>query len=568
MFHSASTIGPIPHSKGNCHGDDYSRMVRVRSKFICLLFGRGVRPDRFFLTNSTNGWRTSLAMFVFCFLPLALNASTTPATINSLACSRLSLTGTAEDLCEVTLTEPAPKTGLVVSLSSSYAAVRLPGSVTVAANATTAAFTADVQYRDMSSRSVILKASVGATYKILLMELIPATRILHVSSTTVAFGSIVLNQPATLPLTLQSTGNLSVTIDSATITGSGFTISGVNFPIRLHSGESATLNVHFDPSVQAFEPGQIIFATNSNRGTKTVVNLTGTGKPLAPATIRSLACNLGSINGPGTDSCTVTLTGEAPRGGDVIGLVSSSASVVVPAKVTVPANATSITFAAAVSMVSKAQAVTLTATLPPASAFGNTQRFVLQLQATMTTSQLTTDATSISFGVVRVKSPTTQIVTLKSTGTGPLIITAAKLAGNGFSMSGPTFPLTLNPSQTATVSLEFDPASAGPASGQLALTSNSTTNGTALISLNGTGAFEVDLTWDPPTESPTPVAGYSVFRSADGGNTYQLLVSDLPETAYSDASVVSSGIYDYFVESVDAFGSLSVPSDIFSVLIP
>jgi hypothetical protein len=45
----------------------------------------------------------------------------------------------------------------------------------------------------------------------------------------------------------------------------------------------------------------------------------------------------------------------------------------------------------------------------------------------------------------------------------------------------------LNPGQAATLSVEFDPTAAGAATGQLTITSNSSANGTAVISLSGTG---------------------------------------------------------------------------------
>ena len=41
-------------------------------------------------------------------------------------------------------------------------------------------------------------------------------------------------------------------------------------------------------------------------------------------------------------------------------------------------------------------------------------------------------------------------MTLSSTGTAPVTINSAALSGTGFTMSGATFPVTLNPTQSAT----------------------------------------------------------------------------------------------------------------------
>ena len=161
-----------------------------------------------------------------------------------------------------------------------------------------------------------------------------------------------------------------------------------------------------------------------------------------------------------------------------VGLTSSNAAVTVPATVVVPANATSAGFTATVSSVTTAQAVTLTA-----SAGGVSKTFALQLNAAVPT--LTVSPTSLAFGNVTVNTPSTLPVTLSSTGTAPVTINSATLSGTGFTMSGATFPVTLNPTQSVTLNVQFDPATAAAATGQLTIQSNSSTNGTAVVSLTG-----------------------------------------------------------------------------------
>ena len=139
---------------------------------------------------------------------------------------------------------------------------------------------------------------------------------------------------------------------------------------------------------------------------------------------------------------------------------------------------------------------------------------------------LSVNATTIAFGDVDLNSPATQSLTLSSTGTAAVTVSAVTVAGTGFTVSGATFPLTLNPSQTATLSIEFDPTAAGAVSGSLTLTSNSSTGSSIAITLTGTGettSYEVNLTWNAPTSSSDPVAGYNVYRSPSGGTSYQEL---------------------------------------------
>ena len=291
----------------------------------------------------------------------------------------------------------------------------------------------------------------------------------------------------------------------------------------------------------------------------------GKGASTNLPTLSALSCSSASMTGPGTDSCTVTLTAAAPGGGISIGLSSSNSAVTVPTAVTVPNNATSVGFTATVSSVSSTQSATLTA-----SANGTSKSFALQLNAYTPT--LSINATSIAFGNVVVNTAVTQSVTLTSTGTGPVTISAAKLTGTGFTLSGPTFPLTLNPSQTATLNVQFDPATSGAATGQLTITSNSSTNGTAVISLSGTGevlSHQVDLTWNAPSSPSDPIAGYNVYRSSNGGSSYQRVnSSEVTQTTYLDASVQSGLAYKYVVKSVDSSGVESAPSNTTSVTIP
>jgi fibronectin type 3 domain-containing protein len=137
-------------------------------------------------------------------------------------------------------------------------------------------------------------------------------------------------------------------------------------------------------------------------------------------------------------------------------------------------------------------------------------------------------------------------------------------------MSGATFPVTLNPTLAITLDVQFDPIATGAAAGQVTIQSNSSTNGTVVVGLSGTGIqHQVDLSWDAPSSSPDPVAGYNVYRSTGGSSTYQLLNSSVDsQTTYVDSTVQSGLTYDYIVESVDSSGVESTPSNEVTATIP
>ncbi|MGB9291109.1 MAG: choice-of-anchor D domain-containing protein [Terracidiphilus sp.] len=298
----------------------------------------------------------------------------------------------------------------------------------------------------------------------------------------------------------------------------------------------------------------------STRGSS-AVSLSGTGVPVLTA----LSCASGSMSSAGTDSCTVTLNAAAAGGGFTVNLASNNSAVTVPASVTVAAGATSASFTATISSVSSGAAVTLSA-----NAGSVTETFSLQLGTATPT--LSVNVTSLVFGDVNLNTPTTQSVILTSTGTASVTVSAATVIGTGFTVSGATFPLTLTPNQTATLTVQFDPTTAGAVTGQLTITSNSSTDPSAVISLSGTGAassYEVNVTWIAPVNSSDPVASYNVYRAPSGGSSYQQLnTSPVAETAYTDTTVQNGQTYDYIVESVDASGVTSVPSTIAAVNVP
>jgi hypothetical protein len=161
---------------------------------------------------------------------------------------------------------------------------------------------------------------------------------------------------------------------------------------------------------------------------------------------------------------------------------------------------------------------------------------------------------------------------LTSSGTAPVTINSAALQATGFSDSGATFPVTLNPNQSVTLQLQFDPTATGAATGMLTINSNSTTGGTTQVTLSGSGTavqHEIDLTWNAPSSSPDPVAGYNVYRSTNGGGAFtKLNSSPASQVAYTDTAVQSGTTYTYEVKSVDANGVESTPSNEINLTVP
>jgi len=292
---------------------------------------------------------------------------------------------------------------------------------------------------------------------------------LTVSAASLSFGSVAVNSSTTQSLTLTSTGTSPVTVNSASITGTGFTIVAASFPMTLNPAQSVTLQVQFLPTASGAASGQITISSDSASGGTAVVALSGTGAAANP--------------------------------------------------------------------------------------------------------QLTVSTASLSFGSVSVSTATTLSLTLTSTGTSPVTVNSASITGTGFTILGGSFPITLNPAQTATLQIQFLPTVSGAASGQITISSNSTSGGTAVVALSGTGTattHSVALSWDAPSATSDPVTGYNVYR-AEGSGSFQLVNSSpiMPTTyTYTDDNVVSGTTYNYIAKSVDASGVESIASNQITLTIP
>ena len=789
---------------------------------------------------------------------------TEPVSVSAMSCASGSITGAGTDACTVTLNAAAGTGGQAVSLSSSATAVTVPSSLTVAAGASSASFTATISAVS-SAETATLTASSGGGTETYAISLGAAVSTLTVSGTSVSFGTVSVGATGSGSVTLSSTGTVAVTVSAGSVSGTGYTISGVSFPLTLNPGQTATLDVAFNPTAAGSVSGSVTLTSNSSSGETSTISLSGTGQPV----LSGLTCTSGSITGAASDACTVTLNAAAGTAGFPVSLASSSTMVTVPASVTVAAGTASASFSASVSAVSTTQTATISASatsadpsfviqlnpvtttaihlnahgvtdigatltaspitvllsnvaagdlivcevslesaatfasvsdpingtyspalamhtnapisqqlgifaIPNAAAgsysvsvawtggaqsyqamscqswtgvatsapqdttmseqqdgtsanatagslltpaavgelvignamIGNNSvtagtnytitdvaaitqvfpeywiqttatatnapyvnptnsswtdqmvafkpissgagtvapsitsataasgtvgsSFSYQITATNTPTsygatglpagltvssstglisgtptatgtsavtltatnaegtgtaslsltiaagqpELSVNATSVPFGDVTEGSPAFQSVTLSSSGTAAVTVSAGSVSGSGYTISGVSFPATLNPGATATLEIEFDPATAGVSNGTITLTSNSSTGTTSTISLSGTGVTssssnEVTLTWDAPTDSSDPVAGYNIYRAVSGSYGYQMLNSSVDtSTGFTDTTVAANTSYTYYVESVDAEGNQSAPSNTYAVSIP
>ena len=181
---------------------------------------------------------------------------------------------------------------------------------------------------------------------------------------------------------------------------------------------------------------------------------------------------------------------------------------------------------------------------------------------------LTSSSANVAFGNVAVGTSTAQLVTLTNTGGSDVKISSVDVSGSGLSASGGS-NVTLTPNQSVTLSVNFDPASAGQVTGSLSVSSDAS-NPDLVIGVTGTGFTQnvqqsVKLSWQP---SPSVVIGYYVYRGPAAGNLSKLTGTIDPSTSYTDNSVVEGQTYVYAVTAVDSSKVESTQSNPVTITIP
>ena len=369
-----------------------------------------------------------------------------------------------------------------------------------------------------------------------------ATATIVASPNSIDFGTVSVGQTSTNALSLMNRSGTPVEVSELNTSGQPFFVSGQsNLPVTIGADGSYVMEVQFTPATTGVSSGQLTVSSNPSTNDDVVIALSGTGATAVPAAaLSAVSCSIGSMTGSGSDSCTVTLSSAAPSDGLVVSLSSSNIAVKVPATVTVPANATCAPFTATVSSVGTKQADTVRATQGTVSEY-----FSLTLNAAIPA--LSINASNVAFGDVVVNTVATQSVTLTSTGNVPVIINTAALTGAGFTLSGASFPAALSPGQAVMLDIQFDPAIAGQASGQLTITSNSSTGSASKIGLSGTGTLAQAVVVTVTPSNASVIAGATqqfdaaVTETSDSAVTWTL--SGAGCIGAVCGTISSSGVY-------------------------
>jgi len=379
------------------------------------------------------------------------------------------------------------------------------------------------------------------------------------SPTSFSFGSVQVGKNQTQTETLKNTGGENLTISQATISGTGFSYTGLSLPLTLVPNQSTTFGLVFAPTAAGASNGKLSITASGSSSTLDIA-LSGTG--VTPATLTATPTSLTytniTVGQNQAQTETVKNTGgvsAAISQATVAGTGFSISGISTPLTLTPGQSASfSVTFA-------PQSAGNFTGSVAIASDASNPSLSVSLSGSAVAQSQGTLSVSSVNVGSVVIGTSGTQTGTLSASGAS-VSVSSVGLSGTNpseFSISGLTFPVTVTTTQPVAFTVNFTPAATGAASASASFVSTAS-NTPSAGSLSGTGTaapfHTVSLTWTASTT--TGVTSYNVYRAVFGtsscGSYSNIGSSPSSTTAYTDSVVADGTTYCYATTAVDPSG--------------
>jgi hypothetical protein len=319
------------------------------------------------------------------------------------------------------------------------------------------------------------------------------------SPTSMNFGSVNVGSSAQQQVRITNSMPFGVIITSVTVSGNYFGLSGVTAPLGVAAGASATLTVSFAPKAAGTQTGKIVVL---GRGFSTALDITLSADGVSSGGSTSISvvptsAIFGSVPVGSSNSQTFTVTN---RGSSTISVSSESIS----------GTGFSMSGLGDGAQIGAGRSATFNVTFKPAntgasagsasinfSASGKSVPLTVSLSGSgvTATGALQVSPSAINFGDVLVGHSGSLSLKLTNTGNSALTTSRGTITGSGFSMIGGLSGLTLQPGQSDSVVVVFEPAVTGSASGTISVVAGLTT---AWIALSGYG---FSVTAPPPAQS-------------------------------------------------------------------
>jgi hypothetical protein len=321
---------------------------------------------------------------------------------------------------------------------------------------------------------------------------------LAANPSSLAFGNIQVGTSSSKSETLTNAGGTALTISGASVSGGGFSLSGLTVPVTLNAGQSTSFTVRFAPTASGAASGNVSVTANASDSNLTIA-VTGTGITPGQVSPNPSSFSFGSVQTGNSKSLSGTLTNS---GGTSLTISAAAASgsgfslsgLSVPVTLNAGQSASfSVLFAPTASGAASGS-ISITSN-------GANPNLSIPLSGTgVKPGMLAANPTSLSFGSVQVGNSGSKSETATNTGGSTVTISQANVSGAVFSVSGLTLPATLSSNQSVTFTVTFAPTGAGSASGTVSIVSDAS-NSALSIALSGTGTAPGQLAVSPATLS-------------------------------------------------------------------
>ena len=150
---------------------------------------------------------------------------------------------------------------------------------------------------------------------------------LTATPSSASFGSVPIGTRNSQTVQLKNTGTASVTISSISVTGKGFTQSGITTPLALAGGKTTNATLIYAPTVSGYAAGTVTIASNATNKSLTMT-VSGTGAS-ATSAVTATPANLSFGNEIVGNSNTlpVTLTNTGNSSVTLSGITISGAGI-------------------------------------------------------------------------------------------------------------------------------------------------------------------------------------------------------------------------------------------------
>jgi hypothetical protein len=356
---------------------------------------------------------------------------------------------------------------------------------------------------------------------------------ISMSPSSLSFSNVTVGQSSTQSVALTNNGTAPLQIKSATVTGAGFSITGMVLPLTIPAGQGTSFTVQFGPTSAGTASGSLAFSDNA------------LASPQAfPVTGYAVAANGTLFANPANYNFNGVAVGTT--GTETITLTNSGSSTVTISQASASGTGFSVSGLAAGQTIAAGAQASFTATFAPTAA-GNASGAItvstnasnptlsIALSGTGTQGGLSANPASINFGGVLVGSSGTVNVTLTNSGTANVSVSAATASGTGFSVSGFTAG-TLNPGATTSFTVKFAPTAAGSSSGSVSVASNAPSSPLS-ISLSGSGTS----TQPQLSINPSSITFDSVNVGSNASQTVTLTNNGTGALTITAATISGSG---------------------------